>query len=352
MIHNKKVCIALSGGVDSCVAAALLIEQGYNCLGVHMITHDDGKHESLEAKRIADKLGLSLEILDLRGEFEKVIEYFCTEYSLARTPNPCVFCNREIKFGYLWDYAKSKDCDFFATGHYIRSLDIDGDKCLYRASDLSKDQSYVLSMIDKEVISHILLPLGKLKKQQIRQIAAELELGIEDKADSQEICFIPDNDYIARLEQERPELVKEGNIVFTDGRVLGKHSGLHRFTIGQRRGLGVAVGSPIYVVKLDLETNTVILGEKKDLMTSSLIADGMNWLCTKPKEAFDAIVKVRYNHSGAKAMVIPEGERVTIRFNEEISAITPGQVAAIYKEDANGTRLLGGGWILSSGEDR
>jgi len=350
MGKKEKVYVAMSGGVDSSVAAALLLNQGYDCAGMYMITHEGGKKDSADAQAVADKLGIELEILDLREEFNQVIEYFCDEYSCARTPNPCVFCNREIKFGLLWKHAKAKGADYIATGHYIRSLQRDGNACLYAASNLAKDQSYVLSMIDQDVIDHILLPIGEYSKDKIREIAAEKKLGVESKPDSQEICFIPDDDYVARLELERPELAKEGNIVFSEGKILGTHNGLHNFTIGQRRGLGVAVGFPIYVVRLDLKTNTVVLGEKKDLMHTTLHASCANWLGEKPESPFEAKVKIRYNHSGAKAIVKPVGDGVVITFDEEISAITPGQVAVFYVEETDGLRLSGGAWIDGAGE--
>ena len=349
--RDTKVYIAMSGGVDSSVAAAILKEQNYNCQGVFMVTHEEGKGELEDAQKAADRLGIELDVVDMRNDFTEVVDYFCREYSFARTPNPCVLCNRKIKFGKLWDYAKSKNADRIATGHYIKALPYNGQNQIYCAADTRKDQSYILSMVKKEVLEHVMFPIGSFQKAEIREMAGYLKLGLESKPDSQEICFIPENNYTKVLENLKPSLCNKGKILFTDGSELGVHQGIHKYTIGQRRGLGIAMGDPVYVVKLDHKSNTVILGGKKDLMTRSLVADKPNWLIEKIDEKpFKAIIKIRYNHRGAPGRVFPMGDKVRVEFNEEVSAVTPGQTAVFYRENIDGLQLLGGAWIESAGE--
>ncbi|MFZ2146200.1 MAG: tRNA 2-thiouridine(34) synthase MnmA [Sedimentisphaerales bacterium] len=327
---EKKVLIALSGGVDSSTAAALLNQNGFNCAGVFMITCDESRRALKDTEQVAEKLGIKLYVLDLRRDFERILDYFCSEYRKARTPNPCVLCNRYIKFGKLWDFARSNGADLLATGHYARILKHNNHTGLYESLNAAKDQSYVLSMVDKEILPYLILPMGNYSKDQTRQIAAKFGLGTEHKAESQEICFIPDDDYVAVLEQRCPELVRKGNIIDSSGKVLGEHNGVHRFTIGQRRGLRVAMGKPYYVVKIDAESNTVTLGPKEEAMHSKLWATGVNWLTEEPVSSFRAKVKIRYNDRGAPARVSPQGNSVVVEFDEPNSAITPGQLAAFY----------------------
>jgi tRNA-specific 2-thiouridylase len=343
--ERKKVFVALSGGVDSSTAAALLNQNGFNCAGVFMITCDQSYHAQADAEQMCEKLGIKLYVLDLRRDFERILDYFCSEYRKARTPNPCVLCNRYIKFGKLWDFARSNGAGLLATGHYARILEHNNHIGLYESLNAAKDQSYVLSMLDKEILPYIILPMGNYSKDQTRQMAAKFCLGIEHKAESQELCFIPDDDYVAVLEQRCPELVRKGNIIDSSGKVLGEHNGVHRFTIGQRRGLRVAMGKPYYVVKIDAESNTVTLGPKEEVMKSKLWATGVNWLTDEPVSPFWAKVKIRYNDRGAPARIFPQGSRVAVEFDEPNSAITPGQLAAFYVQEENNSRLIGGGWI-------
>jgi len=343
--ERKKVFVALSGGVDSSTAAALLNQNGFNCAGVFMITCDESRDAQADTEQIAEKLGIKLYVLDLRRDFERILDYFCSEYRKARTPNPCVLCNRYIKFGKLWDFARSNGAGLLATGHYARILKHNNNIGLYESLNAAKDQSYVLSMIDKEILPYLILPMGNYSKDQTRQMAAKFGLGTEHKAESQEICFIPDDDYAAVLEQRCPELVRKGNIIDSSGKVLGEHNGVHRFTIGQRRGLRVAMGKPYYVVKIDAESNTVTLGPKEEVMHSKFWATGVNWLTEEPTSSFRAKVKIRYNDRGAPARVSPQGNCVTVEFDEPKSAITPGQLAAFYVQEGKNSRLIGGGWI-------
>lgn len=342
---GKRVVVAMSGGVDSSVTAALLLEAGHRCSGVFMITNDHSRQSQEGTETVARKLGIELDVLDLRGEFEQILTYCCDEYQRGRTPNPCVLCNRLIKFGTIWDFAKERGADAIATGHYARVDTHDGRPGLYQSTDRAKDQSYVLALVRPEVLDHVLLPLGAYTKSQTRRIAARLGLGIENWAESQEICFIPDDDHVAVLEHRRPALVREGPIVDDSGNKLGAHHGVHRYTIGQRRGLGVAMGRPYYVTRLDAETNTVVLGPKEQVMHRRLSTTSTNWLIDRPGGPFRASVKIRYNDAGHPALVMPAGDGVRIEFDEPVAAITPGQLAVFYVESERSSRVAGAGWI-------
>ena len=293
------------------------------------------------AGEAARQLEMELHVLDLRSEFEKIIEYFCEEYKSGRTPNPCVVCNRTIKFGRLWEFAKSKGVDLFATGHYARILPTANGKGLFRAVDEVKDQSYALAMIDRTMLDHIILPLGQFTKTQTRQMAKELGLVTATSEESQEICFIPDNDHIGFIENRCPEIVRKGKVIDNEGRVLGEHDGVHRFTIGQRRGIRIAMGEPWFVVKVDAETNTVTLGPKNQVMHKKLLVSNVNWLIEQPRSPLRTMVKIRYNARPVDATVTPEGRQVCIEFDEPASAITPGQLAVFYVD----TQVAGAGWI-------
>ena len=343
--NKRKVFVALSGGVDSSTAVALLQRDGFDCEGVFMITNDSARHAQAEAEMVSGELGIKLHVLDLRKDFEKILDYFCSEYKKGRTPNPCVFCNRHMKFKKLWEFARNHGAQFLATGHYARILNRSNDVGLYEATNPSKDQSYVLSMINKDMLPNIILPMGDYSKDKTREMAAKFGLRTAQSTESQEICFIPDDDYVAVLEKRCPELIRKGNIIDSSGKVLGEHNGVHRFTIGQRRGLRVAMGKPYYVTKIDAESNTVTLGPKEEVMKNKLRATNTNWLIDEPASPFRAKVKIRYNSKGALATVIPQDNRVVVEFDEPVSAITPGQLAAFYIQEGKNNRLIGGGWI-------
>lgn len=342
--------VAVSGGVDSSTSAALLRQQGYACQGVFMITHNDAHAAQADAIRVCRHLDIPLHIRDLRPEFERLIEYFVGEYRRGRTPNPCVMCNRTIKFGRLWEFAQSQGADFLATGHYAHIATEDGQSRLYQAHDRKKDQSYVLAFVRRPVWPHILLPMAGLSKDQTRALAAQFDIPVHQKKDSQEICFIPDDDYAGLAVKRCPQLACQGHIVDTSGKIMGSHSGIYQFTIGQRRGLGIPAGKPVYVVKLDAASNTVVLGSKEETLSNSLIADSTNWLIDPPTSAFEAIVKIRYNHIGAPARVSPlPNDRIDVEFQNPISAITPGQAAVVYIQRPAGLQAVCGGWILRAG---
>lgn len=345
MTAAQKVFVAVSGGVDSAATAALLCRQSFQCSGVFMITHDAGQVAQADAEQVCRTLGIELHVLDFRREFDEIIAYFTSEYRQARTPNPCVLCNRLMKFGRLWQFAASHGADFIATGHYAQIRRVNGTNCLFQAQDAGKDQSYVLSMISRDSLNHILLPMADLTKDKTRLLAAQFGLHIHSKADSQEICFIPDNNYAGLLRRLCPEINRPGDVVDKNGTILGHHEGIFQYTIGQRRGLRIAMGEPVYVVGLDSRTNTVILGPREDLLSTSLIAAHMNWLIDIPQTPFKATVKIRYNHKGSPATVYPETDSVRIVFDQPVSAVTPGQAAVIYIPTESGMQVAGGAWI-------
>jgi tRNA-specific 2-thiouridylase len=342
----SKVFAAVSGGVDSATTAAILCQQGYDCNGVFMITHDDAGAAMEDAEKVCRTIGIPLHILDVRGDFEEILNYFTDEYRRARTPNPCVLCNRRMKFGKLWQYARQHGAEFIATGHYVRIIRDGSFSGLFQAQDKKKDQSYVLSMIHREMLNSVLFPMADLTKDQTRKLAASFGLHITQKKDSQEICFIPNDDYAGLLLRRCPQLQQPGNVVDKSGNVVGQHEGIFRFTIGQRRGLRIAMGTPVYVVSLDADTHTVILGSKEDLLRNRLVAKQVNWLIDTPAAPFEAMVKIRYNHAGAAATVYPgEENTVEIQFHQPVSAITPGQTAVMYIATDRGMQVAGGGWI-------
>ncbi len=313
-----------------------------------MITCDRGLDGRAEVQRIADRLGMVLHVLDLRPDFQAMLRYVLDEYRQGRTPNPCARCNRQIKFGRLWDLARARGLAMLATGHYAQVLATQTGPGLFEAEHRDKDQSYVLSMIDRAMLSRVVLPMGRLSKAEARRMAKELGLALEHRPESQEICFIPNDDYAGTLEQLCPDLVRPGLIVDSSGRVLGLHQGIHRFTIGQRRGLGVAMGRPWYVVRLDASTNTVVLGPRDEVLHKGLIASGANWLVDPPCAAFRAKVKIRYHDQGRPAHVLPSGDAVRVQFDEPAPAVTPGQLAVFYSLAPHPAQVLGGAWIDAS----
>ena len=341
----KKVFVALSGGVDSAAAAMLLLKAGFNCSAVFMVTSENSHQSKRDAAAVAEKLGIKFYVLDLRNDFKLILDYFCNQYRNGRTPNPCVFCNRHIKFGKLWDFAKTNGADFLSTGHYARIIKTQNEFALYEAAHIEKDQSYVLAMLDKDILANVKFPLGDYSKGQARKIVSSLGLGVEKKAESQEICFIPNDDYVSVLEEMCPELVRTGKIIDSSGKILGEHNGIHKFTVGQRRGLGIALGQPHYVTKIDAENNTVTLGPKQELMHEKLTAVNLNWLMGACVAPFRAKVKIRYNSKGAMATVTPKDDTVSVEFDEDVFAITPGQLAVFYIQSGDKSRVAVSAWI-------
>jgi tRNA-specific 2-thiouridylase len=354
--EKKRVVIAMSGGVDSSVSAALLKEQGYDVVGVSLQLYDPIPKEPgcriktccslddvLDAGRVAKKLGISFEVLDMRAEFkELVVDYFIAEYAAGRTPNPCIRCNDLIKFDLLLQKAKEMGADLLATGHYARTEeDGCGRKWLLTGLDPAKDQSYFLFTLTQEQLQRVVFPIGRLEKPDVRKLAAEFDLPVAQKHESQEICFIPDNDYVRFLEGHGVAR-KPGDTVTSDGTVVGRHSGLHRYTVGQRKGLGVAWKHPLHVVGLDTELNRVVVGGHEELATSSLTAGGAVWNNMPAETEFRATCRIRYRHKPAPCRVVMQDDgRFTVQFDVPQTSVTPGQAAVLYE----GERVLGGGWI-------
>ncbi len=354
----KRVLVAMSGGVDSSVAAAVLKDSGFEVIGGTMEVFPDYEQPSLEeggccslsdiedAKKVAYKLGIPHYTFNLKEVFhQEVIDDFINEYANARTPNPCVICNKEIKFKALLKRAIELDADYIATGHYARIIHNSGDRHLLKKSvDKEKDQTYMLYVLNQFQLEHTLMPLGDYNKSKVRKIAKELGFVTHNKPESQDICFVPDDDYIRFLDENSSALFEPGPIVDTEGNKLGEHDGLHRYTIGQRKGLGIAAGYPLYVVALNRDRNAIIVGRDEDVYSKSLYADNLNWISIQTlKEPLDVYARIRYNSQEVPARVYPlEEDKVKVVFNEEQRAITPGQSVVFY----DGELVIGGGLII------
>lgn len=369
-----RVVLAMSGGVDSSVAAWLLRRSGYDVVGVFMRHgaaspatcstdpaagtqllpvvdarrgHKQGccsASDADDARRIAGQLDIPFYALDFQQEFGDIIDYFVAEYTAARTPNPCVMCNNWLKFGRLFDYADSIGAEYVATGHYAQLVGGPGAPALLRGADDSKDQSYVLFGVARRLLARMLLPVGQYRKDEIRDMARELGMRVADKRDSQEICFVPDNDHAAFIRRYRGSADDRagGDIVTTAGEIVGQHDGLERFTIGQRKGLAVALGEPRFVVRLEQDTRRVVIGTRDELARSSLEAGRANWLVDQPAGPLRCLAKIRYNSRRvpATAEILP-GARLRVAFDEPQFGVAPGQAVVCYA----GEQLLGGGWI-------
>jgi len=355
-ISDGKVLVAISGGVDSAVAAFLLREEGYEVIGAYLCLRTSpgqapgGRRcctpaDAEDARKLADALGIDLITISATEAFRPIIQDFASQYARGRTPNPCIHCNAKIKFGMLFDVADSLGARYVATGHYARLLNDDGRYAILRAKDIDKDQSYALFSLDRRRLGRILLPIGELAgKAELRRIAREHGLVVHDKPESQEVCFVPDAGYAEILERMAPEALREGDIVDSAGQVLGRHDGYGLFTIGQRRGIGVAAKQALYVTRIDPASATVTVGTRDELMATKLTASGANWH-SEVDEHFRATVQVRYNHRGAEATVRTIGaDGFEVDFDQPVIAPTPGQAAVVYA----GHQLLGGGWIEQS----
>lgn len=356
---GRRVLAALSGGVDSAVAAALLVEAGYEVIAISMLLagNADGHTGSCcsiddfqDARRVAERLDIPYYVLNLKDAFQsRVIDVFSNEYVQGRTPNPCLLCNRDLKFDLLWQRARELDAHYVATGHYARIVqDMDTQRYqLLRGRDQSKDQSYFLFTLRQEQLARTLFPVGHLTKAEVRDKAHSLGLGLADKPESQDICFVPDGNYARFLEQRlSSERFTPGKVVGQKGQILGSHTGIHRFTIGQRRGLGLGgQPEPLYVSHIDAKTGQVEVGSKEDLQASGLNASRVNWVTgQQPQEVDDfmATVKIRYRYPPIPARIMPQPNgKVEVRFQHACPAVTPGQAVVFY----DGDQILGGGWI-------
>jgi tRNA-specific 2-thiouridylase len=349
-----KVVVAMSGGVDSSVAAALLKEQGYEVIGMMLrLWSEPGKEESnrcctpdsmAQARRVAAKLEIPFYVIDAKDVFrETVVEYFLEGYARGETPNPCLICNRKIRWTFLLDHALALGADYMATGHYVRIQRAEGGNQLLRAVDKSKDQSYVLHVLNQKKLDHALFPVGEYTKPEIRQLAEKYGLPTASRKDSQDLCFLAGEDYRNFLQRNAAEMLQPGEIMTRAGVSLGLHNGLANYTIGQRKGLGVASPVPLYVLGKNAANNTLIVGTQAELGSRDLIARDVYWLSGEaPREAFRAEVKTRYTAKEAEAWVRPVGEdQVEVQFDAPQRDITSGQAAVFYQGDV----MLGGGII-------
>jgi len=352
---RMRAVVAMSGGVDSSVAAALLVDAGYDVVGVSMQLYDAAQGEDRfgscctiddlhDARRVAHGLGMPHYIVNLERRFEDVVvANFVREYSSGRTPIPCAHCNSELKFSALVEQAVGFDADCVATGHYARvTRDARGVYHLFRGADDRKDQAYFLFALTQAQLARAMFPVGGMSKDEVRRIALSRGLRVADKPDSQEICFVPDGAYASVVGRRLPA-DRSGLVVDAQGRVLGRHEGVHHFTIGQRKGLGVSAAEPLYVVRLDAERRLVQVGPKAALDRTALTASGMNWVAgTPPAGDVRAHVQIRSRHAAAAARVKPAGpDRMEVEFDDPQSAITPGQAAVVFQD----AEVLGGGWI-------
>ena len=372
-MSKGRVLLAMSGGVDSSVAAHLLLRAGYEVVGAFM-RHGDREsscpttgqgeagglgangglpvldtprqgccsaEDANDARRIADELEIPFYALNLQEDFDRIIDYFTDEYLAGRTPNPCIMCNNWLKFGRLFAYADSIDADYVATGHYARCENEHGTVTLRRGHDRHKDQSYVLFGINRNYLSRVLLPIGDYRKAEIRKLADEFGMRVAAKRDSQEICFVAPGEHADFVARRRGDLQTEGDFISTSGEVLGRHAGIERFTVGQRKGLGIALGEPHYVVRIDATTRQVVLGKRDELACDELTADRVNWLVEPPATSFQCDAQIRYNSPASACRAEWDGQQLRVAFAEPRHGVAPGQAVVLYRDDV----VLGGGWI-------
>lgn len=355
---NKKVVVGMSGGVDSSVAAYLLKQEGYDVIGVTMQIwqEDDSYDVSAEggccglsavddARRVANMLDIPYYVMNFRSEFnEKVIKYFINEYMAGRTPNPCIACNRYVKWESLLQRSMEIGADYIATGHYARIDKLNNGRYTIRNSvTAAKDQTYALYNLTQHQLSHTLMPIGGYTKDEVRKIAEEIGLSVAKKPDSMEICFVPDNDYAGFIRRNTNNNIIPGNFVDIDGNVIGQHKGITNYTVGQRKGLNLAMGYPVFVVEIRPESNEVVIGKGTDVLKTTLIADNVNYMADEEvDENKEYIAKIRYNHRGTKCHVKKNGNNIECIFEEPVRAVTPGQAVVVY----DGEYVAFGGTIL------
>lgn len=346
----KKALIGLSGGVDSSVAAFLTQKAGFDCIGANLLLFcKDSNTDSSDARNVAGLLGIPFEVFDHRPEFENtVIDRFVRTYENGGTPNPCIVCNRYMKFGVMLDKALELGCTHVVTGHYARihRCEESGRFLLYKATDTAKDQTYFLACLDQHQLAHTLFPLGELTKQEVRAIAEEHGFLNARKRDSQDICFVPDGDYAAFLERHTGKTYPQGDYLDLSGTVLGKHQGAVRYTLGQRKGLGIALGAPAYVCGKNMQQNTVTLGPNEALFSNALRAKDWNWFpFSQLTQPLDVSAKIRHSQREVAATVFPEeGGYARVEFSEPQRAVTPGQAVVLYQGDM----VVGGGTITEA----
>ena len=357
---ETKVVVAMSGGVDSSVVAGLMKEEGYDVTGITLKLYDDSKaskegrqccagQDILDAKRVSEHLNIDHKILFYQKKFkEEVIDSFIDSYVAGETPIPCVQCNQTVKFRDLFKYAKELNADALVTGHYVTRLQNNGTASMYRAKDANRDQSYFLFSTTQEQLNYLRFPLGEIEKQETRNIANKLSLNVAEKPDSQDICFVPNGDYSSVIKKFSPESFKAGDILNLSGKKLGEHEGIVNYTIGQRKGIKISSTDPLYVVNINADTNTIIVGPKESLIIQNLALRDLNVLGSKNDFDQPISIKVRSTGKLLKAKVSFDHKTANIKILEGETGVSPGQACVFYSKDDYGDKLLGGGWIYKT----
>ena len=354
---DTKVVVAMSGGVDSSSVAGLMKKENYNVVGITLKLYDDAKsskqnrqccagQDILDAKRVSQQLNIEHKILYYQKKFKKdVIDSFVDSYTSGETPIPCVQCNQTVKFRDLYSYAQELKADALVTGHYVNRIKNNGNAEMYRATDLTRDQSYFLFTTTQDQLNFLRFPLGTMKKNETRKIASELKLNVADKPDSQDICFVPNGDYASVIRKFRPESFKEGEILNIEGKTIGKHNGIINFTIGQRKGIGIAHKEPLYIVKINAAENQIVVGNRESLFIKKLHLKDINLLSNVERYNENLFIKVRSTGKLIKAKVTLNKFDAEVNLEEDEAGISPGQACVFYSKNKFGDKVLGGGWI-------